>query len=473
MEPMIAIAACAARSLAVFGLGASGLAAARALIASGARIAAWDDDAGRREAARAEGVPIEDLYRSSWSGFEALVLSPGIPLTHPAPHKVVALANAAGCPVVGDIELFCDAEPAATVIAVTGTNGKSTTTALIGHVLAESGRRVQLGGNLGTPALALDPLPRDGAYALELSSYQLDLCRDARFDVAVLVNVSPDHLDRHGGMAGYVAAKTRIFRPWSRADAQLRPVAQAAIIGIDDAYGAAIRTELEREGARRVVPISAARTLERGVYVAGGILHDATDGTDRTVADLNGIPTLPGAHNWQNAAAAYAAAREAGTASEDIAEAMQSFPGLPHRQEHLVDVAGVRFVNDSKATNGDSAARALACYDAIYWIAGGLAKDDGLGPAANALSRVRRAYLIGKAAPDFARALAGKVETRMSGDLATAVRQAFEDARRDAVSGAVVLLSPACASFDQFANFEARGEAFRREVLALAVKEAS
>jgi UDP-N-acetylmuramoylalanine--D-glutamate ligase len=222
-----------------------------------------------------------------------------------------------------------------------------------------------------------------------------------------------------------------------------------------------------------VVPISATRRIDRGVYVVDGILHDATEGADRAVADLNGIPTLPGAHNWQNAAAAYAAARAAGAASEDIAKALQTYPGLPHRQEHLVDVAGVRFVNDSKATNGDSAARALVCYDAIYWIAGGLAKDDGLGPAAKALSGVRHAYLIGKAAPEFAQALAGKIETRMSGDLATAVRQAFDDARREAVAGAVVLLSPACASFDQFANFEARGEAFRREVLALAVKEAS
>jgi len=464
---MIPIAARAGSRLAIFGLGASGLAAGRALIASGARVSAWDDDPARRAAAGALGLPLIDLYRSNWAPLEGLVLAPGIPLTHPEPHPVVALAHKARCPIFGDIELFAEAEPEAVVIGITGTNGKSTTTALVGHVLRQAGRRVEIGGNLGTPALALAKLPRDGAYVLELSSYQLDLTRSARFDIAVLVNVSPDHLDRHGGMAGYVAAKRRVFRPRGTVEAAARGIAQTAVVGVDDSYGEEIHAALLQEGAWRVVPISGRGRIEGGIYVMDGVLYDETLGADSAVADLHRAAALPGTHNWQNAAAAYAAARAAGASAEDIARGIETYPGLPHRQERLGEVAGVAFVNDSKATNGESAARALACYEAIYWIAGGRAKADGLGPAVDWLHGVRRAYLIGEAAQRFEAQLAGRVRVRQCGDLKKAVREAFADARKEKVDRAVVLLSPACASFDQFQNFEARGEAFRREVDAL------
>jgi UDP-N-acetylmuramoylalanine--D-glutamate ligase len=464
---MITVPTRAGARLAIFGLGGSGLATGRALVASGAKVSAWDDDPRRRLAAGKIGVPLLDLYRASWARIGGLVLAPGIPLTHPAPHPVVELAQKAHCPVIGDIELFAEAAPAAVVIGITGTNGKSTTTALVGHVLQGAGRAVQVGGNLGTPALALEPLPDDGAYVLELSSYQLDLTAQAKFDVAVLVNISPDHLDRHGGMDGYVAAKRRIFRRRGK-DEPVRRVAQTAVVGMDDDYSRDICDALQREGAWRVVPISGRKRIEGGVYVLDGVLHDETAGAARAVMDLRAATTLPGLHNWQNAAAAYAAARAAGASPADIARGLTTYPGLPHRQERIGEVQGVAFINDSKATNGDSAANALACYEAIYWIAGGKPKDDGLGRAVEWLQGVRRAYLIGEAAERFEGELKGKVKTARSGTLARAMRDAFADARKDHAAGAVVLLSPACASFDQFANFEARGEAFRAEVAKIA-----
>ena len=465
---MITIASRKDSRLAIFGLGASGLATGRALVASGAKVSAWDDDAKRRTAASASGMPLIDLYHATWNRVDALVLAPGIPLTHPAPHPVVEIAKKARCPVIGDIELFLEATPAAMVIGITGTNGKSTTTALIGHVLRNAGKAVQIGGNLGTPALALDKLPEDGAYVLELSSYQLDLTDAARFDVAVLVNISPDHLDRHGGMSGYVAAKRRIFRTRDRDAVQRRKLAQTAIVGMDDSYSREIYDQLVQEGGWRVVPISGVRRIEGGVYVIDGLLHDETAGANGPVLDVRNAPALPGTHNWQNAAAAYAAARTAGASPTDIARGIETYPGLPHRQERIAEVQGVTFINDSKATNGDSAARALACYETIYWIAGGKPKDDGLGQAVGWLQAVRRAYLIGEAAERFEGELAGKVKSRRSFTLAQAMREAFADARKDNTPGAVVLLSPACASFDQFANFEARGEAFRAEVAKIA-----
>ncbi len=460
---MIPIPARRNSRVAVFGLGGSGMAAAAALVASGARVSAWDDDGKRREAALAAGLPLIDLYKCAWRPIDALVLAPGIPLTHPAPHPVAALAAKSKTPILGDIELFCEALPEATVIGITGTNGKSTVTALLGHVLRESGRAVAVGGNLGPPALALDLLPKGGAYVLELSSYQLDLTHEARFDIAVLINVTPDHLDRHGDMAGYVAAKRKIFRT-------RKTGGQTAIVGIDDSYGRDIHEALRREGRWRVVPVSGAARVPGGVYVADGVLHDETGGGDPKL-DLRPIATLPGRHNWQNAACAWAAARAAGADAAGIAAAMARYPGLAHRQERIAAVNNIAFVNDSKATNGESAARALECYDNIYWIVGGQAKSDGLAPCLDRLAPVRRAYAIGAAAPRFAAELDGRVPVTRSGDLARAIRDAYADARK-AGRPAVVLLSPACASFDQFANFEARGEAFRAAVDRLAKKEA-
>ena len=447
--------------LAVFGLGASGIATARALIGGGARVSAWDDDAESRDAASRESIPLSEPGVDAWSDTDALVLSPGVPLTHPAPHPVVDLAHAAGCPIVGDIELLVESRPEATFVAVTGTNGKSTTTSLIGHILAGSEHDVQIGGNLGPPALSLAALSRGGIYVLELSSYQLDLCVRARFDIGVLLNVSPDHLDRHGDMDGYVAAKLRQFR--DRADGS-----QIAVVGVDDPHGRSLAADLESRPGWRVVPISVGERLSGGVSVIDGRLHD--ENSAEAIGDLRPIETLPGAHNWQNAAAAFAVARALGMEAAPIMARMASFAGLPHRQELVATIGGVRYVNDSKATNGEAAARAMACYDAIQWIAGGVAKEDGLSPVIPHLSHVSHAYLIGEAADRFAAELDGRVPITRSNDLASAVRAAHLAARE---AGSVVLLSPACASFDQWANFARRGDAFREIVSALASESAS
>lgn len=449
MTGMIDLSHLGGRHFWVMGLGKSGLATAQALLAGGAGVLAWDDGEPARRAAAAAGVPIADLGQADPAGVEALLLSPGIPHTHPAPHPVAARARAAGLPIVGDVELLYRALPRARYVGITGTNGKSTTTALIGHVLAGAGRKVQVGGNLGTPVLTFEPLGEDGIYVLEMSSYQLELTPSLRFDVAVLLNVTPDHLGRHGGMDGYVAAKRRIF--------QHRDRARTAVVAVDDEHTRAVFDDLERAGDVAVVPVSAERPVP-GVSVLDGLLYD---GGAAPVADLNAIETLPGRHNWQNAAAAFAACRAAGLETAEILRGFASFPGLAHRQQYLGEADGVRWVNDSKATNAAAAAKALACYDAIYWIAGGQAKEGGLAGLEPLLARIRHAFLIGEAAPDFRQWLSARgVATTVCGDLGRAVPAAAALARAQKVPGATVLLSPACASWDQFANFERRGEAF-------------
>jgi UDP-N-acetylmuramoylalanine--D-glutamate ligase len=456
---MIEVHAMAGQPVAVMGLGKSGLAAARALVAGEAQVWAWDDSAGRREAAAAAGIPLVDLYRQDLRGASALVLSPGIPHEFPAPHPVARRAREAGLEIIGEIELLARSQPAAVYIGVTGTNGKSTTTALIGHILGLSHQMVQVGGNLGTPALALDPLGEDGIYVLEMSSYQLELTYSLIFDVAVLTNITPDHLDRHDGMAGYVAAKRRIFEGQTESC--------TAVTGVDDQPSRSIFEALAAEGEQIILPVSAGHRADGGVYVLDGLLYDDTEGDEALVADLTAIPTLPGRHNWQNAAAAYAAARAMGAAPQLIAGCLRSFPGLPHRQELVAAIDGVRYVNDSKATNADAAEKALICYDRIYWIAGGRSKAGGIAPLAPHFHRIRHAYLIGEAADEFARTLEGQVPFTKSGTLERAVAAASEAARGDGAGGAVVLLSPASASFDQFRDFEARGDAFRALVEAL------
>jgi UDP-N-acetylmuramoylalanine--D-glutamate ligase len=366
--------------------------------------------------------------------------------------------------VLGDIELLARACPEARFVAVTGTNGKSTTTALIGHICVSAGRKTEIGGNLGTPALALAPLGSDGIYVLEVSSFQLDLTETAAFDVAVLLNLSPDHLYRHGGMDGYVAAKRRIFRNQAGD--------QTAVVGVDDAYSRRLYEEIQREGRQKVVPVSALGKLDAGVGVEDGVLYDASTGTARRVMDLKAVPRLPGVHNWQNCAAAYAAAKALGIESAAIEDAIFSFPGLPHRQELVGTIEGVRFINDSKATNADAAARALACYDTVYWIAGGRPKEGGITTLGAWFPRIVHAFLIGEAEAEFAATLEGRVPYTRCGHLAAAVRLAAAQARADKREGAVVLLSPACASFDQWENFEARGDGFRRLVAALSEEAA-
>jgi UDP-N-acetylmuramoylalanine--D-glutamate ligase len=462
---MIPVRGFEGKTVAVFGLARTGLAAARALVAGGARVALWDEKPASREAAAAEGFPLVDLATADWSQFAALMLSPGVPLTHPAPHWTVEKARTAGVEIVGDIELFARTVNAAPdhkrpkIVAITGTNGKSTTTALIGHVCAQAGRDVRIGGNIGVSVLDLEDMHGGAVYVLEMSSYQLDLTSSLHADVTVILNLSPDHLERHGSMEGYVAAKRRILMNQGKGD--------TAVIGVDDMWGQQICTEITAANRRTIVPISANKAMGRGIYVLNGLLYDATGERAQEVADLNRARSLPGRHNWQNAAAAYAAAKGLGIDAQEAAEHLLTFPGLAHRMETVATLGRVRFVNDSKATNADAARQALSSYPKSFWIAGGQAKTDGIEPLEDLFPRVAKAYLIGEAGPAFAQTLEGKVPVAPAGTLEVAVAQAYADA---AATGqdAIVLLSPACASFDQYADFEERGEAFRSAVQRLA-----
>ena len=460
---MIPVTSRSSQHLAVFGLGGSGRATAHALMAGGATVTAWDDNADSRAEAANENIPLADLVAADWSQFSALVLSPGIPLTHPAPHPVVVCARKADRPVIGDIELLAENTDGAVLIGITGTNGKSTTSALLHHVLQTAGVSVQIGGNFGPPVLGLTPPKDTETVVLELSSYQLDLTQTATFDIAVLLNVTPDHLDRHGDMAGYVAAKKRIFRTASGTGRQI------AVIGIDDAYSTAAMTELSKNPAWQIIPVSVGQPVDGGVSVIDGELSDA----DGNSCKIGHIDTLRGRHNWQNAATAWAVARARGLTPAQIASAFETYPGLPHRLEAVGEIDGIRYINDSKATNGEAAARALASFSNIYWIAGGVPKEDGLDPTAPYLDQVRHAFLIGDAAEAFKAALDGKVPVTMSCDLATAVKDAGRSAAADGMESPVVLLSPACASFDQYRNFTLRGDHFRELVAALKAESAA
>jgi len=456
---LIRIPGLADRTLAVLGLGKSGLVAAKALKASGAIVWAWDDSPAQRDQLAAEGIEPVDLAAADWTRVEALVLSPGIPHSFPKPHPVAAKAKAASKPIIGDVELLLRAQPHARLLAITGTNGKSTTTALTGHILASAGRQVAVGGNIGTPALALPALGAAGIYVLELSSYQLEITPSLKPTVAILLNITPDHIDRHGDMAGYVAAKERIFERQASGD--------TAIFGIDDNTSRAMHDRIAARKGPRVVAISSIRPAPGGVSGAGGKLVDDLDGKAETVLDLTGIAALPGEHNWQNAAAAYAAMRALGLRREPILEGLRSYPGLAHRQELIATIAGVRYINDSKATNADATEKALVCYQPIYWILGGKPKEGGIESLKPLSPRIAHAYLIGEASAQFARTLKGQIAITECGTLDRAVAAAHAQAQADRRPGAVVLLSPACASFDQFANFEQRGEAFRQLVLKL------
>lgn len=458
---MIPVRGFEGKRVAVFGLARSGLTAARALIAGGAEVIVWDDNAEARFKATADGLAVEDFGIADWSTLSALVLSPGVPLTHPEPHWTVNMARAAGVEVIGDVELFArtvNAAPAhkrPKVVAITGTNGKSTTTALLGWICRQAGKDTRVGGNIGEGVLGLDDTHGGAVYVLELSSYQLDLTHSLKPDVSILLNVTPDHLDRHGGMDGYVAAKRRVFLNQGKGD--------TAIIGADDPYSQRICTEVIAANGRTVWPISSGRALGRGVYALSGVLYDATGERVIEVADLNKAKALPGKHNGQNAAAAYAAALAVGIPSEDAAAALASFPGLAHRMEDVGRIGKVRFVNDSKATNADAARQAMSSIGRFRWIAGGRSKAGGISTLSDLFGRVKTAYLIGEAADDFGSTLEGRAPVKQCDTVDRAVEAAFADA---AASGKdeVVLFSPACASFDQFSDFEQRGEAFRRAV---------
>ncbi|WP_271299232.1 UDP-N-acetylmuramoyl-L-alanine--D-glutamate ligase [Sphingomonas sp. CV7422] len=431
---MITSPAFAGRRYAVLGLARSGLATARALAASGAFVVGWDSDpAARARAGEIDGVIVHDIALLDLTGAAGLVVSPGVPLNT---HPLVARARAAGVPVIGDIELFAQARgdlPPHRVVGITGTNGKSTTTALVHHILAGAGVPTLMGGNIGLPVLAQQPLAEGGVYVLELSSYQLDLTERLDCEVAVLLNITPDHLDRYDGFDAYAASKARLFA--------MQSPQHDAIIGISDAASAGIARSLSARG-------------EHLTKIAPGVCMDQSR-----------WPALQGPHNAQNALAAIAAVKALGVAEAAIDAGLASFTGLPHRMETVAIRDGVRFVDDSKATNPESAAPALGAFDRVHWIVGGKRKGDDLDACAPYFDRIAAAYTIGEAAALFASLLDGRVPAvTQSGDLATAVAQAAAAAR----AGDIVLLSPACASFDQFRDYEERGAAFRAAVEALA-----
>ena len=459
---MIPVSSLHDRAVALFGLGGSGLATARALIAGGARVTAWDDSPASVEKAVAEGIPTGDLRTLDWSGIAALVLAPGVPLTHPVPHWSVELARQAGVEVIGDIELFCRERRLAVrrppFAAITGTNGKSTTTALLAHLMKVGGRDAQIGGNFGPAILGLEPPKPGRVYVIECSSYQIDLAPSLDPAVGILLNLSPDHLDRHGTMEHYAAVKERLV-------AQVE-AGGTAVVGVDDDWSRAIADRLESAG-KRVVRISVREALADGISLAGTDLIVTEAGRTVFTLPLAGIGSLRGAHNAQNAAAAFAAARALGLAPEVIATGIKSFPGLAHRMEQVRTIGNVLFVNDSKATNADAAERALVSFDDIFWIAGGKPKAGGITPLAPYFPRVRKAYLIGEATEEFAATLGEAVAFERSGTLDVAVASAARDAAASGLAHPVVLLSPACASFDQFRNFEVRGDAFRERVKIL------
>jgi len=449
----------AGRRVALFGLGGSGLATALALKAGGADIVAFDDSEASREKARAQGIAIADLRGEDWSRLASLVLAPGVPLTHPVPHWTVELARAANVEIIGDIELFCRERaavaPGSPFVAITGTNGKSTTTALVAHILREAGRDVQMGGNIGTAILSLEPPSPERVHVVEMSSFQIDLTPSLAPTVGVLMNISPDHLDRHGTMENYAAIKERLV---ARSD--------TAVIGIDDAPSRAIFDRLLAAG-RKVWPVTEAEAPSgHGYRVASGSVELAENGQARLIADLSSIGSLRGAHNAQNAAVALAVAAALGIGEAAAVAALRTFPGLAHRMEQVGRRGATLFVNDSKATNADSTEKALTSFARIYWILGGKPKEGGITTLRPYFPRVAKAYLIGEAARDFAATL-GEVPHVMSGTLDKAVAEAAADAAKDGGGEHAVLLSPACASYDQYRNFEIRGDHFRDLVRAL------
>lgn len=456
------------KSVGVFGLGAAGRAAVEALSESGAHVYVWDDSEISRKNAqndlRGKQVTVEHHANWPWAKLVCMVLSPGVPLNYPKPHPVVDMARREKVKIVGEVDLLHEACPDARFVGITGTNGKSTTTALIGHVMRQNGLQAQVGANLGVPSLALREMGEEGIYVLEMSSYQLDLVKTVVFTASVLLNITPDHLDRHGNMEGYIRAKRRVF------DRQQDH--SASFVGLDDGFCRDIYIDLVREHRETIVPftITQHQRMEKGIEVdEQGVLHDRYDVKEYTF-DLTTIERLKGRHNWQNIAAAYGVTRHFGIAPEKIMEMVKTFPGLPHRLEMVMNMGHVTFVNDSKATNADAAQRALEPFDNIYWIAGGRAKAGGIAPLEPWFGKIKHAFLIGEAQDDFAATLHGKVEYTKCGDLENATRTAARFAMRDASAPAVVLLSPACASFDQWKSFEARGDGFRQYVRDIAAK---
>ena len=479
---MIRITTFAGRRVAVFGLGSSGIASARALADGDATVVCWDDGAAGRKTALAAGFVLEDLETADWSSIAALVLAPGVPLTHPEPHWVVQKARAAGCEIIGDIELFFRQRaldcPNSPVVCITGTNGKSTTTALVAHILKTAGRNAQMGGNIGKAILTLEPPSMDKIHVIEISSFQIDLTPSLAPTIGALLNISPDHIERHGTLDNYAALKARVVTS-----------AQMAVVGVVDGLaldelsdriahaaennGKAVSMFSRRRAQTGTVTFSEAARLQRFLPFSNNY------GVLEVLSDIGGIASLRGAHNQENAAAAFNICEWLGLPHDEIGAAMKSYPGLAHRMEEVATAGRVLFINDSKATNAEAAEKALLSFPShIYWILGGKPKAGGIGALAPHFPRIAKAYLIGEASEQFAATLDGKVDFEVCGTLEKAVAAAARDAGTAARGSAastttsqaiehVVLLSPACASYDQFKNFEMRGDTFRQLVALL------
>jgi UDP-N-acetylmuramoylalanine--D-glutamate ligase len=449
----------AGKSVALFGLGASGIAAAKSLVAGGANVSCWDDGEAARAKAAGEGLSVVDLQAADFAGFSSLVLSPGVPLTHPEPHWAAAKATAAGVEIIGDIEIFCRERaaiaPEAPLVAITGTNGKSTTTALIAHILKSAGRAVAMGGNIGEPVLSLPPPSESICHVLEVSSYQIDLAPSLAASIGILTNITPDHIDRHGTLQNYAAIKERLVAQ-----------AETSLVSVDDKLCLEIGKRLFEAG-KDSDPVSAQRKLGFGIFAEDGkVFSKEGDEPELLIGDIAKVSSLRGKHNLQNAAFAAGTCWRLGLEPADIQQGLATYRALPHRMQEIGKVGRVVFINDSKATNADSTRGALSG-EGIYWIAGGKAKEHGIEPLRLQFPAVAKAFLIGEAADTFAATLKGMVSYDRVGTLENAVAAAYRDAARSRHANPVVLLSPACASFDQFTSFEHRGNRFREIVAAL------
>lgn len=462
---MIGVTCFAHQTVGVLGLARSGLSTVRALLQGGAKVWAWDDSVEKRQQLASLSLTPVDLLTVDPEKLAALVISPGIPTGLPTVHPVAAIMRQANVPILCDIELLLRMQPSTKRIGITGTNGKSTTTHLIGHILKNAEIPSEVGGNIGIPVLDLKALNGTGVYVLELSSFQLELMKTFSFDVGILLNITPDHLDRHGTMTNYVRIKQQIFFH--------QQTLQTAVIGVDDSYGREqIYPFLKKQGQQQVIPISGVGEIKGGVYVKNGQLIDDMSGKARFIFPMSQAPALPGSHNAQNAAAAYVACKAAGLDENQMVQGFKNYPGLAHRQELVSTIRQIRFINDSKATNADAAGKALACYHHIYWIIGGRPKAGGLQGLEPLLSRVRQAFIIGEAQDEFATYLKkNQIPYSQSGTLEIATQEAATMAWREQKKDGVVLLSPACASFDQFRDFEHRGETFKKIVRQLSQKE--
>jgi UDP-N-acetylmuramoylalanine--D-glutamate ligase len=446
------------KKIVVFGLGKAGLSAVQKLSLCDVKIIAADDSVDAMQKLNARNLPnvsVTAISDINWKEVQYLLLSPGVPFTHPQPHEVVKLAQKVGCPIVCDVEFLYKANKDAKFIGITGTNGKSTTTSLIGHVMKQSGLKVTVGGNIGIPVLDLESLDEDGFYVVEMSSYQLDLIDEMKFTISVWLNITPDHIDRHGDIAGYIKAKKHIFAHQKKNE--------VAIIGVDEEHSKKLYEDLKKDKViGNIIPISVEHILPYGVSMINGVIYDNI--SDKKIIKLEELKYLRGKHNAQNIAAAYVAVKFAGVTENNFVESLTSFKGMPHRMQYIANKNGIIYVNDSKATNAEAASKALDTYDNIYWLAGGVQKEGGIESLRKFFPKIKHAFLFGQARDEFAQTMKGYVEYSIFSNMEEAFKAARSLATKDNTKDPVILLSPACASFDQWQNFEARGEAFAKLV---------